>query len=61
MTKSPIAGAPGNTDCSLIENNSLCEFVFVPDGELDVGVYYVQGGEVNYGGISLQLGIRYTF
>jgi outer membrane protein W len=57
----PIAGAPINTDCSLIENNSLCEFIFEPDGELDVGVYYVQGGEVNYGGISLQLGLRYTF
>ena len=57
----PISGAPLNTDCSLIINGQFCEFVFVQDGVLDPGTYYVQGGDVNYGGVSLQLGLRYTF
>ncbi len=32
-----------------------------PDGHLDYGFYYVKGGEIKYGGLSLQIGIRYTF
>jgi len=32
-----------------------------PDGQRDVGFYYVQGGDVKLGGISFQIGVRYTF
>jgi hypothetical protein len=31
------------------------------DGVTDPGIYYVKGGDFEYGGISLQLGVRYTF
>jgi len=55
----PQIGAPPGTDCAATPN--FCEFVFEPDGELDLGLYYVQGGQVNLGGLSLQFGFRYTF
>ena len=32
-----------------------------PDGELDPGYYYAQGGEVDYGGLGVQIGARFTF
>ena len=32
-----------------------------PDGQVDPGFYYVQGGTVEYGGVGLQIGVRYTF
>jgi hypothetical protein len=40
-----------------------CEFQFhpTPDGYLDLGRYYVQGGTVKYDAVSLQVGIRLTF
>jgi hypothetical protein len=57
----PLPGAPPDTDCSLSVNASLCGFVFQPDGVTDPGEYYVQGGTVKYGGVSLQIGLRYTF
>jgi hypothetical protein len=44
------------------ESPGQCEFVVgAQDGQLDTGLYYVQGGEIKYGGASLQVGIRYTF
>jgi hypothetical protein len=32
-----------------------------PDGLLDPGVVYVQGGEIKYGGFTFSFGLRYTF
>lgn len=40
---------------------SACVFEFTPDGELDTGFYYVQGGEVDYNNVTYAIGIRYTF
>jgi hypothetical protein len=31
------------------------------DGVEDSGLYYVQGGEVDYGALTFQVGVRYTF
>lgn len=31
------------------------------DGQLDLGVYYAQGGSMKYGGWGLQLGVKITF
>ncbi len=33
----------------------------VGDGRLDPGIYYVQGGQFSWSGLSLQVGFRYTF
>jgi hypothetical protein len=55
----PSAGAPVGTDCDVTPAN--CEWSFEPDGELDQGAYYVQGGRIKYGGISAQVGVRFTF
>jgi outer membrane protein W len=38
-----------------------CQFYPVPDGTLDTGLYYVQGGEIRYSYIGLQIGLKYTF
>lgn len=38
-----------------------CQFYRIPDGTLDTGLYYVQGGEIRYTYIGLQVGIKYTF
>jgi opacity protein-like surface antigen len=57
----PLPNAPQDTDCSVPTNAGLCGFVFQPDGVTDPGMYYVQGGTIKYGGISLQVGVRYTF
>ena len=32
-----------------------------PDGIVDPGIYYIQGGEFDYGGIGVEIGLRYTF
>ena len=57
-------------------NDPLCEVIwffkedyddprlgddFVPNGELDPGFHYVQGGSVSYDGFSFLIGVRYTF
>lgn len=55
----PSLGAPAGTDCDVSTAN--CEWSFEPDGELDRGAYYVQGGRIKYGGISAQVGVRFTF
>ena len=42
--------------------NPQCQvFVRVPDGNTDAGLYYIQGGRINYDGFHLQIGFRYTF
>ena len=33
----------------------------IRDGNPDPGFYYVQGGEVDYGAVTFQVGLRYTF
>lgn len=60
-----------------VPNDTLCEFDWVPksefstderlnedfepDGGLDPGFYYVQGGSVSYDGFTAQVGVRFTF
>jgi len=55
----PEIGAPPNTDCDASPSN--CVFTFEPDGQLDTGFYYAQGGSIKYGGFQFMVGIRYTF
>jgi len=58
----PAEGEPPDTDC--VEDPHDCERFFdptMPDGVVDPGYYYVQGGSLDYGGIALQFGVRYTF
>lgn len=38
-----------------------CQFYRIPDGTLDQGLYYVQGGEIRYSYLGLQVGLKYTF
>lgn len=40
---------------------SQCRFLPIPDGQLDSGRYYVQGGRVEYSALSYQVGARWTF
>ncbi len=42
-------------------NPGECSFEFVPDGQVDAGYYYVQGGSLRYGGFVFSVGVRYTF
>ena len=35
--------------------------VYEPDGQLDPGFYYAQGGSFKLDAFSMQVGIRYTF
>jgi opacity protein-like surface antigen len=58
----PAEGESPDTDC--VANPQDCEQYFdktMPDGLVDPGFYYAQGGSLDYGGIALQFGIRYTF
>lgn len=55
----PDEFAPPGTDCSTDPGN--CSFQLIPDGELDLGFYYVKGGKVKYDAVSIQIGMRYTF
>ena len=61
----PKDGQPLNTDCSGANPDpQRCTQSFdrtAPDGVVDPGFYYVQGGTVDLGGIALQVGVRYTF
>ena len=57
----PIVGAPPGTDCNDPDQKDYCMNVFEPDGELDPGFYYAQGGEFKYDAFAMQIGIRYTF
>jgi hypothetical protein len=53
--------APDGTNCDDPDDRDFCMNVFEPDGELDPGFYYAQGGSFKYDAFSLQVGIRYTF
>lgn len=55
----PTDTAPVGTVCTTGHDN--CEFTGPRDGILDPGIYYVHAGEVRYDGISLQLGVKFTF
>jgi len=56
----PAFGVNPSHDCGI--DPSQCIFDLTqPDGVPDPGIYYIQGGDFEYGGVSLQLGIRYTF
>jgi len=56
----PRGTAPPNTDCDVDPGD--CEFIVGEfDGETDTGAYYAQGGSVSYDGLSVQIGVRYTF
>ena len=57
----PRPEAPPGTDCDDPNDRNLCMNVFEPDGELDTGYYYAQGGQFKYDAFALQVGIRYTF
>ena len=57
----PRVGAPVNTDCTDPNDAGSCEFVFEPDGQLDTGFYYAQGGAFSYDAFTMTLGVRYTF
>jgi opacity protein-like surface antigen len=62
IVPTPRDDAPEDSDC--VANPQLCEFPFVigaTDGVLDTGDYYIQGGEFSYDGISILVGVRYTF
>lgn len=58
----PIATEDPATDCGDPLNAQLCVFeIGTLDGELDPGVYYVQGGKIRADALSAQFGFRYTF
>lgn len=57
----PNEGAPPNTDCTNPQQAGQCMFVSEPDGLVDTGFYYVQGGSFAYDAFTLLLGVRYTF
>ncbi|MBD3869214.1 MAG: hypothetical protein IFK94_13915 [Acidobacteria bacterium] len=48
--------------CANSANASDCVFdTSLLDGNLDIGRYYIQGGDLKYNGFSVGIGIRYTF
>ncbi len=56
----PAFGVLPTHDCSI--DASQCVFDSTqPDGIVDPGIYYIQGGEFEYGGVGFQVGMRYTF
>jgi hypothetical protein len=56
----PRETADPDTDCDVTPVD--CVFVVGEfDGETDTGAYYAQGGSVDFDGIALQFGVRYTF
>jgi outer membrane protein W len=57
----PKATAPAGTDCTDPLDAGDCEFVLQPDGVVDPGYYYAQGGSFKYDAFALQVGIRFTF
>jgi hypothetical protein len=61
----PREGQPPGTNCSGANPDpQRCVQAFdfsMPDGVVDRGFYYVQGGTVDIGGLALQIGVRYTF
>ena len=45
--------------CNVTPN--ACEFIFEPDGKVDRGLYYAQGGEFRYDNFTALIGFRHTF
>lgn len=67
---STVCDDPGNQDTlcefdwipkSEFETDTRLNEDFEPDGGLDPGFYYVQGGTVSYDGFTAQIGVRFTF
>lgn len=56
----PSIGAPTGTNCETAPQHCFFDNT-QPDGELDTGFYYVQGGSVKYDALSFTAGIRFTF
>ena len=46
--------------CTTAGEDGVFDFT-AQDGKLDTGFYYAQGGSIDYGGVSLEFGFRYTF
>lgn len=69
IIREPIPGEQQTINCGTPDNpdpNTLdrCRNRFdptAPDGELDPGFYYVQGGEIRYDNVTFGVGFRYTF
>jgi hypothetical protein len=57
----PKEDAPSGTDCTDPAQFINCTFVAEPDGRVDPGFYYVQGGRFSYDAFTMLLGVRYTF
>jgi hypothetical protein len=53
---------PPTLDCIDVPNmpGQCLVFSSEPDGQLDEGLYYVQGGRLNWDGFHLQIGFRFT-
>ncbi len=54
MTGDEFCADPSNFPSCVFELGNL-------DGKLDPGKYYLQGGDIKYGGFAAGIGIRYTF
>jgi hypothetical protein len=54
----PLDAFP-NAHCEI--EPTQCKLVAQPDGQPDPGYYYIQGGQLKYDGVSLLVGVRYTF
>jgi opacity protein-like surface antigen len=62
LVQVPLPNFPPTTNCQAQPQFFYLEFMEnMPDGVLDPGLYYVQGGEFKYDGLALQVGFRYTF
>ena len=56
----PGFGVNPNHDC--VADPVQCVFdTTQPDGVVDPGIYYLQGGSFDYGGVKFEIGMRYTF
>ena len=55
----PLPTAPPGTDCAI--SPSECQLTGPHDGIPDAGLYYIHAGDVRYDGVSLQIGVRFTF
>jgi hypothetical protein len=63
MTEVPEDQLDPTLNCEEVPGSqgALCRvFVLEPDGVLDTGLYYLQGGRLNYDGFHAQLGFRFT-
>ena len=54
VTSEEFCANPANAPDCVFDTSLL-------DGNLDIGRYYIQGGDLKYNGFSVGIGIRYTF